>query len=199
LRAGFFSTLILLLPLGLSSLGCQREQGKGEKPRASRVVSVKAPTENDSFAEFCDVVKPRGTGAIFRLPELDTAFTPPGDQPRWINFWATWCKPCIAEMPMLVEWKSRLAKEQIQFSLEFVSVDETASVVQELRQKHPSLPASLRLKDPDLLEGLMRQMGLDKGAGLPIHLFLGTSGQIHCVRAAAVSESHYATIRKLLR
>ncbi len=38
-----------------------------------------------------------------------------------INFWATWCKPCVAELPYFEESLSSLQKEKIKFT--YVSLD----------------------------------------------------------------------------
>jgi hypothetical protein len=45
----------------------------------------------------------------------------------------------------------------------------------------------------------MEELGLDKGAGLPIHIFAGADGLIRCVRAAAISPEDFATIADLLK
>ena len=40
--------------------------------------------------------------------------------PRVINFWTTWCKPCIEELPFFMEWK-KSSKNKIELVL--VSLD----------------------------------------------------------------------------
>ena len=36
---------------------------------------------------------------IIKLPELEMLLNPQNDTTYVINFWATWCKPCIKELP----------------------------------------------------------------------------------------------------
>src|SRR6187402_3190585 len=36
---------------------------------------------------------------IIKLPELEALLNPDSDTTYVINFWATWCKPCIKELP----------------------------------------------------------------------------------------------------
>lgn len=51
----------------------------------------------------------------FLVMELDS----PRDRPRIYNFWATWCGPCMAEMPALREF----GKANPQVDIIFVNVD----------------------------------------------------------------------------
>lgn len=39
------------------------------------------------------------------------------DQYLFVNFWATWCKPCIAELPSIVALRDSLRDEPISFFL----------------------------------------------------------------------------------
>lgn len=170
------------------------------KPQASRVIAVttKAETGNP-LRDFCDVGVEKGRRRQFRLPQTTGEHQHSANGFRWINIWATWCKPCIEEMPMLVQWQKRLKKEGVQFDLEFVSVDESSEITNAFLQKHPQLPRSLHLKDPDALPSWIEQMGLDSAAGLPIHVFVDQKAEIRCARAAAINPSDYTTVARLLK
>lgn len=43
-----------------------------------------------------------------------------------LNFWATWCPPCVDEMPSLVQMQQRLKDKGIQVLAVSVDVDESA-------------------------------------------------------------------------
>jgi thiol-disulfide isomerase/thioredoxin len=56
-----------------------------------------------------------------KFDELEQTFILSGDSVHLINFWATWCKPCVEELPYFEEAREALADENIKFTL--VSLD----------------------------------------------------------------------------
>lgn len=53
----------------------------------------------------------------FKLGNRHGAFVTPADfegKTLLINFWATWCEPCLKEMPMLMELQSNYTDEGLQ-------------------------------------------------------------------------------------
>jgi cytochrome c biogenesis protein CcmG, thiol:disulfide interchange protein DsbE len=62
-----------------------------------------------------------------------------------LNFWATWCPPCIEEMPSLVQMQQRMKSKGV--TVLAVSVDADASAYHEfLRDHNVNL---LTVRDPD--------------------------------------------------
>ncbi len=165
---------------------------QGEAPPARyAAVTAKSTVSEKEFAGFCDVQN----GAAFQLPELEG--TPPAHsagEPRWVNVWATWCKSCVEEMPMIDEWRSKLPGDVV-----FVSADEEPEALAEFAQKHPGLPSSHHMKDPESLPDWMKGLSLDAGAGLPLHIFVNSAGKVRCIRAGAVSESHWGIVEALMK
>jgi len=53
--------------------------------------------------------------------DLETSFDLSGDSIHLINFWATWCKPCVEELPFFEEARELLSDQKIKFTL--VSLD----------------------------------------------------------------------------
>lgn len=72
---------------------------------------------------------------VVSLSEFRDVFRTPSDQVLVVNFWATWCPPCIAEMPDLVTLHRRYATEPVRFVT--VSADKPRSagdVLKKLRE-----------------------------------------------------------------
>src|SRR5436190_16752286 len=106
-------------------LACACDNG-GDKPSvpASRVDVAKTSQRQGATVEaFCDVHPSADKAAAFAWPASITNAPPAAKTWRWINVWATWCKPCVEEIPRLVRWKSKLAAAGRTVDLAFVSVD----------------------------------------------------------------------------
>src|SRR5206468_197663 len=111
-------------------------------------------------------------GRAFHFPPVEGAApSTAGGGLLWVNLWATWCKPCVEEMPMIAGWKKDLAAKGKSIDLRFVSVDEDGKTVDAFRAQHPGMPDTMRLSSPNALAPYVAELGLDSGAGLPIHVF----------------------------
>lgn len=62
-----------------------------------------------------------------------------------LNFWATWCPPCIEEMPSLVEMQRRMKAKGV--TVLAVSIDEDPNAYQRFIQEHAA--NLLTVRDPD--------------------------------------------------
>ena len=56
---------------------------------------------------------------IVKLPELKELITSKGENIKVINFWATWCAPCVKEMPLF----EKLGQERKDVKVTLVSMD----------------------------------------------------------------------------
>jgi thiol-disulfide isomerase/thioredoxin len=111
--------------------------------------------------------------------------------------WATWCKPCIEEMPRLASWQSKLTARGLDVALVFINADESDEVVAAFRKQHPGTPDGPRLADASALGTWLEQLGVG-GATLPVHVFVDTQQRVRCVRASAVDDADYDAIATLL-
>lgn len=61
-----------------------------------------------------------------------------------LNFWATWCPPCVDEMPSLVRMQERM---QGRVTVLAVSTDESEAAYQKFIRDHGITPALLTVRD----------------------------------------------------
>lgn len=108
----------------------------------------------------------------FTLKRLDNGETVSLEQlqgrPLVINFWATWCAPCLQEHPVMV-WGAQALKDQAQF-LGVVFEDKPENALRFIAQNGGSMP---QLVDPK------SEMAVDYGtSGVPETYFIDAKGII---------------------
>lgn len=82
----------------------------------------------------------------------------------FINFWATWCKPCIKEMPSIENAQKLLSKNEIVFLL---ASNETPEQVNQFKDEHPFDLTYIRLVN-------MEELGME---GLPTTYIYNPKGE----------------------
>lgn len=195
-------TVILL---AVAVAGCEKSGGGGGggEPAAEaggRVNAVETVKKRPvTVAELCDVHHAAASAPAMTWPPLQAGQTAPAKGTwRWLNVWATWCHPCIEEMPLLSTWQKSLGAEGVKYDLVFLSVDATEQLVADFRAKHPSTPASLRMDSPESLPAWQTAIGAE-GAPIPIHVFLDPDDKIRCVRAGGMKETDLPAVRSVLQ
>lgn len=201
MRSVFFSARLFASGRRVSALGglscllllssaCEEQKSEAPAPPPSRYAAVtqKDTVTADQLEGFCDV-KDKGP---LKLPDTQGPKEPTGG--RWINVWATWCKSCVEEIPMMQRWQKEHG-----ITVHLVSADEEPGALPAFLKEHPSFPTSATMNEPDSLTEWMKSLGLDAGAGLPLHLFVSSDNQLRCARAGAVSEHHLALVKSLLK
>lgn len=84
---------------------------------------------------------------VIDVAQLEEILNEPSDKLRIINFWATWCKPCIAELPYFEAAREKYKTEEVEFlliSVDFADILETK--VKKFAQKK-NLQSKLYLLD----------------------------------------------------
>ncbi len=198
MSGNFSKVLVLWGSMALMSACDDPEITAEPEPLPSRVESVGA-RRTDPAERFCDRSSPEGEGLLFSAPTAIEGEPLPSSGWRWINVWASWCVPCVDEMPLLTAWAPRLSEDGAPVTLGFLSVDATPEAVASFRAEHEDAPASARLTDPEGLAALVASLGLDPGATLPIHALVDPTGHLRCVRTGAVAERDYDTVREIIR
>jgi thiol-disulfide isomerase/thioredoxin len=120
-----------------------------------------------------------------RLPRPgggEIAFADLRGKPLLINFWATWCPPCVEEMPLL----ARFARQHKQAGWQVVgiAVDREQAVRDFIAAKGIDFPIGLASG-----EGLALSRSLGNSAGgLPFSIALDASGRASARKLGALSE-----------
>ncbi|MBL8489738.1 MAG: TlpA family protein disulfide reductase [Rhodocyclaceae bacterium] len=113
------------------------------------------------------------------------------DRVRVINFWATWCPPCRAEMPAFSRVHERFADKGVSFV--GIGID-TADKIMEFAKNNPvSYPLVLGQHETLELTGLLGNGPL----GLPFTMILDRSGRLDSVQVGRLSEAELE--RRILR
>ncbi|MEM9824369.1 MAG: TlpA disulfide reductase family protein [Bacteroidota bacterium] len=87
---------------------------------------------------------------IYNYAQLAPIFEQKSDTTYVINFWATWCKPCVEELPYFVELHEKYKTDK--FKLIFVSLDFPKQIEKKLipfLEKHQLPGEMMVLDDPD--------------------------------------------------
>ena len=118
----------------------------------------------------------------FELPLLDgLTLVAPGDyagRPLFLNFWASWCAPCVRELPALAEFAATHATREDGPALLTINLGETAAVISAFLAEIgvDNLPVAM-----DLNQVVKRDYGVQNlpttyvidGGGIVRHMKLG--------------------------
>ena len=119
----------------------------------------------------------------FMLPDLNGAEVRLSDyRGRWVlvNFWATWCPPCLEELPELESFYSRRKDRGavvLGVNTEDISLDRLKRFVEEQFLSYPILRGSAAM------EGLLGPI-----SGLPTSYLVNPGGEVVAQQAGPVTE-----------
>jgi thiol-disulfide isomerase/thioredoxin len=192
------------LPVALLAWACCR--GKGTEPTTSisRFEAVKAAAEPSS--RWCDTTfanqAPRLT-----LPPLAPA--PAGRaQPTlakgkrtWVNLWATWCQPCLREIPLLLKWQGDLRKDGADVDVLLLSLDDDGPALDNFLAERKDLRSAhvARIRSQADYEQWAKAFVKDPSTPIPIHLLGSADGDVRCVRSGSLHEGDYPVAKAELR
>jgi len=124
-----------------------------------------AAPESPAVATFFAQQMEDSTGKMHTLGEYQ-------GQTLIVNFWATWCAPCVEEMPELTELQTELAGKNIQIL--GIGIDSPSNIRE--------FAAKYKITYPLYIAGLTgselsRQFGNQAG-GLPFTVIIGPKGDV---------------------
>jgi thiol-disulfide isomerase/thioredoxin len=138
----------------------------------SATVLAKAPADGD-MVNFIEQIPPKPApntpfispdGKIINLHDLKGTW-------MLLNFWATWCAPCVRELPSIYELQKNTITNK--FKVLLISIDKAGRQTYEPFLENLNLQALKSASDPR--SKLMRSLKL---TGVPTTLLLDPSGHI---------------------
>jgi len=166
--------VILLVTLLLSLLISSCSHSSSIPSSSTPSSSTPAPTQENKIGTQVGNLAPD-----FQLDNLEGQTVSLSDlqgKPVLINFWATWCPPCRAEMPYLEEVYREWSGKGV--VLLAINIGETSSQVKEFLQSHSlSLPVLL-----DTGQNVARRYNIQY---IPTTFFIDKDGTIQIVKVGA--------------
>jgi len=87
-----------------------------------------------------------------------------------LNFWATWCPPCRAEMPGLVEWQRQFQGK----GLQVVGITYPPTRVRDVRQ----FTRRIKVNYPILLGSKETKLLFDSSETMPVTIIIDRNGRV---------------------
>lgn len=117
--------------------------------------------------------------AVISVPQLEELMNSDNDTTYVINFWATWCRPCVAELPYF----EQLNKEQVENKVRVVLVSLDFSEAWDEKVKDFLAKRDIK-SDVLLLDEVDANIWVDKvsekwGGAIPVTLVVGNGRKIN--------------------
>jgi thiol-disulfide isomerase/thioredoxin len=144
-------------------------------------------TKKDPLDALWNLTLPTPEGHSFHLRQLR-------GRPLLINFWATWCPPCVEELPLLNEFYSQYRKKRLSHAKEVqllgIAADQAATVTKFLKNRPVDFP--IVLAGFDGLR-LAKELG-SQSNGLPFSVWIDANGAILFTKEGQLNADELKTL-----
>ena len=141
-------------------------------PFADAAASVQAPSTPEAVAEKLPEVLAVNTAKLGGLVERTLG------KVTVINIWATWCGPCIYEIPEFVQFYSEMDRDATAFlSLSVDEEEDITSAIPKFQREH-KVPFPIYVLNERNDEGLLKALRGTFGGGIPTTFFYDREGKI---------------------
>jgi len=143
--------------MGCSTKWAYKEKGARDEIAASEQEPVTLELTN---AERLKTLRKNGTGKLLL-----------------VNFWATWCAPCVDEFPELQKIVRMYRKRELQVVTVSVNAPDEKAMVQKFLDEQHAINTNLQWNTNDAAEAVSAFSAMWNG-GVPFTILLGTNGEI---------------------
>ena len=129
---------------------------------------------------------PGNTAPPFSLKTLEGADASLSDyagHPIVINFWASWCKPCRVEMPLLIS--AHEAHQQAGLVVLAINLTDQERSTRDVQ----GFQAEFKMPFPVLLDKKGKARKLYRLRGVPTSVFVGSDGVVRSVHPGPIDEA----------
>jgi thiol-disulfide isomerase/thioredoxin len=137
--------------------------------------------------------------AVLKFPELQQRLARPTDTTYVVNFWATWCGPCVQEMPGFERVRTAYASKKVKLLL--VSLDYASQLDKKVRpfvQKRGLKSEVILLNETDPNTWLQK-VDMRWSGSIPFTLIINNKNKQRATFEQPLSEAELtAELRKLL-
>lgn len=110
-----------------------------------------------------------------KLADLEKIVSPKDDITYVINFWATWCRPCVKELPYFERIHKKYRNQKVKVIL--IAVEDTEQKIKKFIEKK-KIQASVFLLDETKSDVWIPKVDKNWDGAIPVTLFInGKSGQ----------------------
>lgn len=131
---------------------------------------------------------------VIKFDQLNQLIHKPNDTLYVVNFWATWCAPCVKELPEFERARQAYASQKV--SVLLVSMDAKADLAKKVNPfvRNRKIQSRVVLLDEPDLNTWVDQLAPEWSGALPMTLILNKQRNVRQYIGRPVKEGELATI-----